>query len=148
MRTAIVVVALAYLAVLLTLTFLPLGATTEPGTTDVRLEPFRTIRGALRLGPGSRSFALLIGNIVAFVPVGVLVPALLARRSWIAAVGIGFLLSVAIEVTQFAANVLVDFRYRRADVDDVILNTLGAALGYVAFAVIDSIRTRLDQARG
>ncbi|WP_172812400.1 VanZ family protein [Corynebacterium timonense] len=56
-----------------------------------------------------------LGNVALFVPVG-----LLARRR---AVPVGVGLSVAIELTQFATAT------GYTDIDDLIFNTLGAALG-------------------
>lgn len=130
-----------YLVALLALTFYPFGALSDPGTVDVRLTPFQTIRGALRLGPGSQEFAVLIGNLLAFVPLGLLVPLVSGRRSLLAAVCAGFGLSFAIEAMQWAVSVGVGFTYRSADIDDVIVNTVGAALGYLVFAVLEGFRT-------
>jgi len=62
------------------------------------------------------------------------------------AVGAGLVLSVLIEIAQFSISLLVGYSYRRADIDDVIANTVGALLGYTIFFVIDAVATRLREA--
>ena len=142
MRDLAVLAITVYLLLLLALTFLPFGE--QGGPIEVRLNLLQTIRGALRLGPGSQEYSVLIGNLLAFVPLGVLVPVVIQRRSWIAALGAGVALSVAIEVVQWAVSIALGFNYRTADVDDVLVNTAGTAVGYLIFAVIDGLRTSLD----
>jgi glycopeptide antibiotics resistance protein len=145
MRAAAVAVGVVYLAALLALTFLPFGAQGQPGSLDLRLVPLQTIRGALRLGPGSYEYGVLIGNLLAFVPVGLLVPILTRTRSVVLAIGAGFLLSVLIELGQLAISVALGYAYRSADVDDVLVNTLGAAVGYAIFYSVDTLASWLDE---
>jgi glycopeptide antibiotics resistance protein len=69
----------------------------------------------------------VVGNVVVFVPIGVAAAGALRpmsswRRFGLAVVG-GFLLSLFIETVQF------QIATRATDVDDVIFNTLGAAIG-------------------
>ncbi|MCM1022704.1 MAG: VanZ family protein [Prevotella sp.] len=70
----------------------------------------------------------IAGNIILFVPFGVLLP--LAFKVERLTVVYGCAASVFVEVVQFA------FAMGAADIDDVILNTLGAAVGYAAYRVI------------
>lgn len=66
----------------------------------------------------------LVGNVGLFVPVGfLLVIALWPRHPIRVAALTGFLISLTIEVAQFV------FARGYSDIDDVIFNTLGAALG-------------------
>lgn len=125
-----------YLVVLGALVFLPFGRGMDLGDR-LNLEPFATIDRALELGPRSPSFRLMVGNIAAFVPLGVMLP-LVFRTRWSAALVLigAFGLSAAIELGQLAVSFWLGFAYRSTDVDDVILNVLGAALGYVAFLVL------------
>ena len=106
----------------------------------LNLEPFATIDRALELGPRSVSFRLMIGNIAAFVPFGILLP-LVVRTRWSAAVVlIGALwLAAAIELGQLAISYWIGFAYRSTDIDDVILNVLGTALGYLTFLAIRAL---------
>lgn len=63
-------------------------------------------------------------NILLFVPLGFLLPLLWKEfRSWRSMCLTGFLLSLGIELAQL-------LNYRISDVDDLIMNTTGAWLGY------------------
>ena len=50
---------------------------------------------------------------------------------------LGFCVSLAVETIQLAAKVGI------FDVDDLMLNTLGAAVGYVVFAVCNAVRRKI-----
>jgi glycopeptide antibiotics resistance protein len=132
-QTAVMLLAL-YLLVLLLLTFLP-GTEDTSRNVRVNLNPFGSIRPALRLGPDSFSYRQLVGNIVAFVPLGILLPLVRPRISWAAVLLIGFALSLAIELGQLAVSLYVGYGYRAADVDDVILNVTGTAIGLLIVTV-------------
>ncbi len=72
-------------------------------------------------------------NIILFIPFGFLVPLIwkkLNRPSFI--IGFGFLFSLLIESSQLLNN-------RSADIDDLILNTLGAFIGFVVFRLFNKI---------
>lgn len=87
--------------------------------------PFATIRRYLRLGLTSAVSAVnLVGNVAVFVPLGLLPPLLWPRmgRGW--AVLLGFGCSFFIELVQPLVG-------RQRDIDDLILNTLGALLGWL-----------------
>ena len=72
----------------------------------------------------------LIGNLVGFVPLGIFLPLLFKRcRNWKTILLI-FLISLLFETIQLV-GVLGSF-----DVDDLLLNTLGGAIGYGLFAVL------------
>lgn len=72
----------------------------------------------------------IVGNLLLFVPIGLLTPLLWPRwRRWGLPVLLGLLLSLGIEFSQL-------FIGRGADVDDVWLNTLGALLGYGLFLLL------------
>ena len=86
----------------------------------------------MNLRDGDRALATLAGaagNVALFLPLGFLLPLLAPRldRLW-RTVGTGFALSAAIELSQVAFPGV-----RRADVNDVLLNTLGAAAGFLAY---------------
>lgn len=75
---------------------------------------------------------LFFGNIGMFLPVGFF-PALLWKRiTWWKALFIGFFLSLSIETIQFFIN-------RGTDLDDLILNTLGALIGYLVYRIFCGI---------
>ena len=65
-------------------------------------------------------------NAVMFAPFGFLLPVLWCKcRKWKVTVLAGFLLSLTIEILQM-------FCFRATDVDDLLMNTLGAGFGFFA----------------
>ena len=70
----------------------------------------------------------ILGNIVMFMPFGFFFP-LLWRISGKKAVAAGFLISLSIELIQLMLP-------RSTDIDDLILNTAGAALGLLIYSVL------------
>lgn len=132
----------AYLVVLVALTYFPFEGLHGSDPVDLRLQAFRTINFAIRKGLQSREFVVLIGNLAAFVPLGVLLPALIGRRSLLLVVLAGFVLSFAIELGQLSVSIALGFAYRTADIDDVIVNVCGAVVGYAIYVIVTTIRTR------
>lgn len=65
---------------------------------------------------------IFVGNLIWFVPMGLLLPLLTGCGIWV--ILYGFLLSLCIEVGQFIFGTGV------TEVEDLILNTMGTALGY------------------
>lgn len=77
----------------------------------------------------------LFGNVVGFLPFGFILPIICrSLRNFWSIVFSGFLFSLLVETIQLITKVGC------FDVDDLILNTLGAVLGFAAFAVCDKIR--------
>ena len=72
----------------------------------------------------------LIGNLLLLLPVGLLGPiALPAMDGWLRVLLVGLGLSLAIEAAQlFVPN-------RMADVDDVLMNVIGALIGYTILRI-------------
>ncbi len=99
--------------------------------SDLSLVPFRTIRTQLAFGLRHSEARQLIGNVALFVPLGFLLPAAVraCRRLWVTLV-VAAGMSVLIETAQALLP------GHTTDVDDVILNTAGAALGFLAFSVV------------
>lgn len=79
------------------------------------------------------SFENLIGNIVLFIPLGILLPLLFkgTRSLWKILI-ISFLVSLAFEVIQLI-TVLGSF-----DVDDILLNTSGGVIGYLFLKIFET----------
>ena len=114
----------------------------DPGTYAAvkrfNLIPFTEIRRfwVYRQELGMKAFLLnVVGNILAFMPCGFLLPAISrrCRRGW-GVMAIGFLISFFIECTQLI------FQVGSFDVDDMLLNTLGAVLGFYANRAVQFIR--------
>lgn len=130
-RSGVVVLLVGSVVAVLTVTLGGVASTPgllkEAGAT-VNLAPFRDIKTVLQGGNGQLILLNIVGNVVMFVPVGLLLGLLLRRP--IVSVGLTWLLSIAIELIQFAAQ-------RAADIDDVMLNGVGAVIGvFFAFAVL------------
>lgn len=77
-------------------------------------------------------------NIVLFLPLGILAPLLRGkRRPLLFTVGAGAGLSLLIELSQLLNN-------RSSDIDDLLLNTIGAILGFALYCVWDRGRKARD----
>lgn len=124
--------AAVYVALLIALTLLPLGTYPYPPPNPY---PFATI-GQL-FGPDGLDgsvLRLIVGNVVAFMPLGGLTPLLVPRRrSWLFVLLVAAVASTAIELAQLGLSAALGYTYRQSDVDDVILNVIGALLGYALF---------------
>lgn len=73
-----------------------------------------------------------ITNIILFIPFGLLCPILWENQRSIKRVAFaGFLLSLTIESSQI-------FSMRVTDVDDLLMNTMGAAIGYLIFRMLNN----------
>lgn len=109
---------------LVLLAFLTLRHATHAPIQRLNLLPFRTILLSLRQG-GSPFYVNVLGNVAAFMPLGLLVP-FTRPRLWSAAniARMSLLVSLSIELIQHL------FTARVADIDDVLLNVVGALVGY------------------
>ncbi|MEU4558687.1 VanZ family protein [Actinoplanes sp. NPDC023936] len=76
-----------------------------------------------------------VANIVMFVPLGVLLALGDRTRTAGNVARIALACSAAVEIVQFVTNVLVSSG-RQADVNDLIANTLGGVLGFLAWRAI------------
>ena len=144
LNTVALVLLVGYLMVLALLTFVP-GTEDTSRNVRVNLRPGGSILPALRLGPGSFSYRQLVGNVLAFVPLGILLPLVIGKlwRSLFVVFISAVCLSAAIEIGQLTVSLSLGYGYRAADIDDVILNTLGALLGYAALAIAALTTTRV-----
>ncbi|MAU12618.1 MAG: VanZ family protein [Anaerolineaceae bacterium] len=96
---------------------------------SANLIPFHTIERSLTYRQFN-SVNVLIYNIAAFVPLGLIAPALIRRRwRWLLVPLMGLLVSVGLETIQLVTTL------GEADIDDVILNLAGTSIGYVLFAI-------------
>ena len=104
------------------------------------LRPFFEIRRFWKYRDvvGEKSFlSNIFGNVIGFVPFGLILPVILPRmQNGFLIVLSGFWLSLCVEVIQLVTKVGC------FDVDDLILNTLGALLGYIGFVILNQIRRR------
>lgn len=136
-----------YAVALVAYTLLPLPelrANCGAGGGGIELVPGHSVGDILRETEGlsllrtltSRATLQVVLNVALFVPFG-----LIARRYWnrgpVTSIVLGALLSLVIETTQLTGVWgLFECAYRVADVDDLIANTLGAALGVLLAPVL------------
>lgn len=132
-----------YLAALTYFLFLADWYNRGPGshpTGNMNLVPFLEIRRfwrARHVLPFFSVFLNLAGNVIGFIPFGFCLPVVTRRmRHAYLVIPLGFLTSFTIELVQFLT------RTGTADVDDVILNTCGCAIGYILVILLDEIRKK------
>ena len=79
----------------------------------------------------------IAGNVAAFMPFGFILPEVWDQLNrWYTITLMGFLFSLCIEVTQLVSRV------GSFDVDDLLLNTIGALIGYFAFVIAKGVWNR------
>ena len=103
------------------------------GLQSANFEFFRTIKLYIRNwdNKGINSFGNLIGNVLAFIPMGYLLPRLFeaCRNLFFCMVSV-LLFVLGIELFQLLSN------FGIFDVDDILLNCLGAFIGYIFFKIL------------
>lgn len=80
----------------------------------------------------------ILGNVVGFIPFGFIMPVISPKMNSLWFVTLcGFALSLVVECIQLVTKVGC------FDVDDLILNTLGAFFGYIIFEICNRIRRKI-----
>jgi glycopeptide antibiotics resistance protein len=140
-----------YACLTLAVVFLPLpGPGTRRPRQTVQLHPFQWISDVhselVKHGLSeahaltTMAFQQVAMNVLLFFPLGVFAR-LLWKRGLLGTTVLGFACSLLIEVTQLTANFgTAPFAYRIFDVDDLIDNTTGATLGWIAAALFLALR--------
>ncbi len=98
----------------------------------VELVPFQTIFSHLTRGEWLRFLYLFGGNLAWFLPLGLFVGA--KEKDWRFCLLTGFLLSFSIETMQFV------FSTGYSETEDLLLNTLGALMGWLLWKGIAKLR--------
>lgn len=108
------------------------------GCWNINLSPFREIRSSatsfmldFRLGITSIT---VLANVIVFIPLGILLPLLMVKPSFLKTICMSLLIVLGIEIIQFV-SCLGYF-----DVDDIILNMVGSIIGYASLFVFKKIR--------
>ncbi|MEP6748815.1 MAG: VanZ family protein [Bacteroidota bacterium] len=91
----------------------------------VNLQPFTFMKG-------HRLFTYdVVGNFMMLMPLGIYLPMLYKNiKGFFSVTFVAMMVSVSIELMQLATNV------RIADINDVILNTAGASVGFIIYFII------------
>jgi glycopeptide antibiotics resistance protein len=100
------------------------------------LIPFGTIGPQVAAGLES-GLRQLAGNLLILVPLGLGLPMVWKRfRRLAPTLLVGFGVTLGIEISQVVISLMVGVPYRAFDVDDLILNTFGAIVGWLAWRVL------------
>lgn len=106
--------------------------------------PFASIGGALKDGVG-QAIRNIGGNLLLLLPLGMLLPLLSRKLPFWKCLLLLIAASIGIELAQHLIGLAIGYRYRSVDVDDVLLNLLGGALGYGGCKLLPrSLTTLLD----
>ncbi len=98
---------------------------------------FKTIKMYIDYSYMLNSFENLVGNVVVFVPFGFLLPYIHKKSAKFPVLFVNaFLFVLGIEVFQLFSA------FGAFDVDDILLNCLGAVMGWVIFRLWERIRKR------
>ncbi|MEB5479728.1 VanZ family protein [Shouchella clausii] len=134
----------AYMAVLFYITLVAwnYGSSFEPSELAGRNYNYIPFRSIYRISFFSSTIRdplfILGGNVLLFVPFGCLLPlSIQCCRQIGKTVIASFLVSSSIELCQLA------FTHRVADIDDILLNTAGGAVGYCLFRLAFFIKKRV-----
>ncbi|MDD6036906.1 MAG: VanZ family protein [Lachnospiraceae bacterium] len=144
LRTVWILLFLAYLLLLSYLLFFSstYGRTAEMGFR-YNLKPFFEIRRGITYIEKVGYYYVLVniaGNVVAFMPFGFLLPLISHRKqNTIKILFGGLFFSLCAETIQLVS------RTGAFDVDDLILNTVGAVLGYWCFVLLFGRRRKKDE---
>lgn len=136
------VLLLAYIVLLVYVTFFAemFGRTCVSSHYRYNLVPFKEImRFATHFSQLGIEVVLIniVGNVVAFMPLGFLLPLIADKKlKFFAVTLISFGLSLGIELTQLITKV------GSCDVDDLILNTIGGMMGYGCYVIFRKIRKK------
>lgn len=95
------------------------------GLDSANFTVFKTIKMYINYAYKLNSFENLVGNIVVFFPFGYLLPRISRwANNWFMTIGAAFFFSMGIELFQLFSA------FGAFDVDDLLLNVLGALIGY------------------
>lgn len=110
------------------------------GMESANFEPFRTIKMYIRYwGTGLNSFENLVGNVVAFIPLGYFLPRIASFfQNILICMSCVLLIVTGIELFQLLSA------FGAFDVDDIILNCMGGLLGYVFFTFCKTFRKQKE----
>ena len=128
-RAVFLLIAIFYAAILVRLVFIRDGIRLEEETSHfLPLGALREYKAGFKT---LKSVVLnYVGNIAIFFPFGIFLPVIFKKLNFLKVILTGCLISLFIEVVQY----LLSAGY--TDIDDIIMNTLGAAIGAFAYFYI------------
>jgi|GEM_PF-260579 len=128
--------AFAYIIMVFGVTIFPIQNHPLPFPMGHNFMPFNSIIEVATTMPTSIAIKQLAGNVIMFLPFGFLVSFYTKKYKFIKCMFYAILFSVLIEFLQFIlGETFVGSQYRVVDIDDVILNLLGAIIGFGIFKI-------------
>ncbi len=100
----------------------------------VNLTPFESIYNILTYSNSMYALRNIAGNILLFMPLGFSIPLRFQVNKFWKVMLLGFFTSCLVEVIQLFTSI------RSFDVDDLILNTFGAIIGFVLYRLFDKVK--------
>lgn len=131
-RILLITLLTAYLLILLRITVF--RSHSYPTEMSVNLSLFTDLVATYHENGIWMVLYLVVGNIVWFVPFGFLLPAIFQKLKSYYIIPLGFLLSLVIEISQFA------LKKGMFEIDDLVLNTLGTAIGCFIYKIYRDFR--------
>lgn len=98
--------------------------------------PFGTISNMFSGGLNITAIVQIAGNVCMSVPYGIFVMIFIKNKKWWKLLILAFIFTISIEALQFVIGTVIDNMYRTIDIDDVILNALGAYIGYGLYKIL------------
>lgn len=137
-RERVVAVLFVYLVAVAVVTFFPMNIIFYDWHGRFSLVPLASIMQLVQETDQATALKNIVGNIVMFVPLGLLLPLLFHRLRSVGALAWRVaLVSTAIEILQLSTRV------RATDVDDIFLNVAGALIGYSVFRLLQRAAQRM-----
>lgn len=131
-----------YIVALVSVTLLPFYARMQVKPTANVIPVFNTIKGMTNTPSNMISFMIrfwvinIFGNLILLAPLATLAPMISKKyRNIKSVVLLCFLVSILIEFLQYISMYFGNVR--AVDIDDVILNTLGALIGFTIFKLLN-----------
>lgn len=130
----------AWILVVVSLTFFPFRIVLYDWYGSANFTPFASIVQLITETVPGVAVRNIIGNILLFVPFGLFLPVLFDRMQTLPSV----LWRVAV-MSAFIESLQIFTRARAVDVDDVVLNTFGGAIGFFVFLGVRGLSRRSDR---
>ncbi|WP_337100043.1 VanZ family protein [Paenibacillus sp. YIM B09110] len=134
----------AYVVVIINLTMWPpITGQTPVGWSDIayNFKPFDSILGSLNHPYFLVGVRNVFGNFVILLPLALLIHSKGSMRN----IGLGFSVSLSIEVVQAILSMSGFIMRRSFDIDDLILNTSGFYAGYLIRAIATLLIGKVNQ---
>ncbi|WP_420802078.1 VanZ family protein [Tumebacillus flagellatus] len=99
--------------------------------------PFRDIISVVTHDRLPDAMKQIGGNVLLFCPFGFLLPIAAPRLNFTTVLLRCIVFSILLELVQLILDTVLHYNYRTCDVDDVLLNTVGVAIGYLICTFLD-----------